>query len=53
MAFASGAVGIGTACLWPLLKLPGEGILMGVFFSALLMLFDILQRGRIKEKASL
>ncbi|HHZ03493.1 sodium:solute symporter family protein [Acetomicrobium hydrogeniformans] len=53
MAFASGAVGIGTACLWPLLELPGEGILMGVFFSALLMLFDIFQRGRIKEKASL
>jgi SSS family solute:Na+ symporter len=53
MAFASGAVGIGAACLWPILRLPGEGVLMGVVFSALLVLFDIFQRRRIKEKASL
>lgn len=50
MAFMSGATGITIACLWPILKLPGEGILIGVCVSAMIALFGIYnsKKARIK-----
>lgn len=41
MALLSGAAGISIACLWPILKLPGEGILLGICVSAVIAAFDI------------
>jgi len=41
MALLSGAAGIAIACLWPILKLPGEGILLGICVSAVIAAFDI------------
>lgn len=41
MALLSGVVGITIACLWPILMLPGEGILLGVCASAAIAAFDI------------